>query len=306
MQEEVQRYLLSLDIEAEASENTIAAYRNDLSQLLTFLLRYQTADGQKLANWDQVTAEIAQEYVFQLSERSYASSTVARKVAAVKSFFDYMYTRGIIENDPAALLESPKVKKHIPHTISHDDVERLLAAPKQYVTAQAFRDSALIETLYATGMRVTELVNLDVADLDLEAGLLVCGANDKRRRIARLDPAVQEALRIYMEKGRPALVVRPSETALFLNHRGQRLTRQGLWLIIKRYVTEVGIEEPVTPHTLRHSFATHLLSTGAGLREVQRRLGHASLSTTQVYKQVSDESAPEITIDGKPVTDSED
>ena len=127
MQEEVQRYLLSLDIEAEASENTIAAYRNDLSQLLTFLLRYQTADGQKLANWDQVTAEIAQEYVFQLRERSYASSTVARKVAAVKSFFDYMYTRGIIENDPAALLESPKVKKHIPHTISHDDVERLLA-----------------------------------------------------------------------------------------------------------------------------------------------------------------------------------
>ncbi|GIK71579.1 MAG: tyrosine recombinase XerC [Chloroflexota bacterium] len=305
MQEEVQRYLLSLDIEAEASENTIAAYRNDLSQLLTFLIRYQTVDGQRLTEWEQVTPEIMQEYVFQLHERSYASSTVARKVAAVKSFFDYMYTRGVIEKDPAALLESPKVKKHIPHTISHDDVERLLAAPKQYNTAQAIRDSALIETLYATGMRVTELVNLDVSDLDLEAGQLVCGANDKRRRVAHLDSAVQESLRLYMEKGRPALVVRPSESALFLNHRGQRLTRQGLWLIIKRYVTEVGIEEPVTPHTLRHSFATHLLNTGAGLREVQKRLGHASLSTTQVYRQVSDESAPEITIDGKPLVEDE-
>lgn len=305
MQEEVQRYLLSLDIEAEASENTIAAYRNDLSQLLTFLIRYQTVDGQRLTEWEQVTPEIMQEYVFQLHERSYASSTVARKVAAVKSFFDYMYTRWVIEKDPAALLESPKVKKHIPHTISHDDVERLLAAPKQYNTAQAIRDSALIETLYATGMRVTELVNLDVSDLDLEAGQLVCGANDKRRRVAHLDSAVQESLRLYMEKGRPALVVRPSESALFLNHRGQRLTRQGLWLIIKRYVTEVGIEEPVTPHTLRHSFATHLLNTGAGLREVQKRLGHASLSTTQVYRQVSDESAPEITIDGKPLVEDE-
>ena len=207
MQEEVQRYLLSLDIEAEASENTIAAYRNDLSQLLTFLLRYKTVEGKRLSGWDQVTSEIVQEYVFQLRERDYASSTVARKVAAVKSFFDYMYTHSIIENDPTALLESPKVKKHVPHTISHDDVERLLAAPKQYTTAQAMRDSALIETLYATGMRVTELVNLNVADLDLEAGQLICGANDRRRRIARLDSTVQGAMRLYMAKGRPALVV---------------------------------------------------------------------------------------------------
>ncbi len=306
MQEEVQRYLLSLDVEAEASENTIAAYRNDLSQLLTFLMQYRTVDGQPLAGWNEVTAEIVQEYVLQLRERDYASSTVARKVAAVKSFFDFMYTRNIIEHDPAALVESPKVKKHIPHTISHEDVERLLAAPKQYNTAQAMRDSALIETLYATGMRVTELVNLNVADLELAVGLLVCGANDRRRRIARLDENVMDALRLYMEKGRPALVVRPDEPALFLNHRGQRLTRQGLWLIIKRYVAEVGITEPVTPHTLRHSFATHLLNTGAGLREVQRRLGHASLSTTQVYKQVSDESAPQITIDGKPVVGSDE
>lgn len=301
MQEEVQRYLLSLGIEEEASDNTVAAYRNDLSQLLTFLMHYAAPDGTRVDSWGQVTPAVIQDYVFHLRDRDYASSTVARKVAAVKSFFEYMRTHDLIEHDPAALLESPKVKKHIPHTISHVDVELLLAAPKQQDTPQALRDSALLETLYATGMRVTELVSLDESDLDLEEGTLVCGADSKRRRVAPLDAAVLAALRAYMERGRPALVVRPNETALFLNHRGQRLTRQGLWLIIKRYVKEVGIQEQVTPHTLRHSFAAHLLHTGAGLREVQRRLGHASLSTTQVYKQVVEETAPEITIDGKPV-----
>lgn len=301
MQEEVQRYLLSLGIEEDASDNTVAAYRNDLSQLLTFLMHYTAPDGTRVTNWEQVTPAVIQDYVFHLRDRDYASSTVARKVAAVKSFFEYMRTHGLVEHDPAALLESPKVKKHIPHTISHEDVEQLLAAPKQQATPQAWRDSALLEVLYATGMRVTELVNLNVGDLDLEQGKMVCGADGKRHRVAPLDAAVQSALRVYMEHGRPALVVRPNETALFLNHRGQRLTRQGLWLIIKRYVKEVGIREQVTPHTLRHSFAAHLLHTGAGLREVQHRLGHASLSTTQVYRQVADETASEITIDGKAV-----
>jgi integrase/recombinase XerD len=299
MQEEVQRYLLSLGIEGDASDNTVAAYRNDLSQLLTFLMHYVAPDGTRVTDWAQVTPAVIQDYVFHLRDRDYASSTVARKVAAVKSFFEFMRTHGLVDEDPAALLESPKVKKHIPHTILHEDVERLLAAPKQQVTPQALRDSALLETLYATGMRVTELVNLNVGDLDLEQGKIVCGADGKRRRVAPLNITVQDALRVYMERGRPALIVRPNETALFLNHRGQRLTRQGLWLIIRRYVKEVGIREPVTPHTLRHSFAAHLLNTGAGLREVQRRLGHASLSTTQVYKQVAEETTPEITIDGK-------
>ncbi len=306
MQEEVQRYLLSLGIEEDASDNTVAAYRNDLSQLLTFLMHYAAPDGTRVTSWGQVTPAVIQDYVFHLRDRDYASSTVARKVAAVKSFFEFMRSHGIVENDPAALLESPKVKKHIPHTISHEDVERLLAAPKQHTTPQALRDSALLETLYATGMRVTELVNLDINDLDLTEGRMVCGANGKRRRVAPLDITVQEALRVYLQRGRPSLVVRTNERALFLNHRGQRLTRQGLWLIIKRYVKEVGIREQVTPHTLRHSFATHLLNTGAALREVQRRLGHASLSTTQVYRQVAEESAPEIVIDGETVELDED
>jgi len=301
MQEEVQRFLLSLGLEEDSSDNTVAAYRNDLSQLLTFLMHYTAPDGTRVTEWKQVTAAVIQDYVFHLRDRDYASSTVARKVAAVKSFFEFMRSHGIIMEDPAALLESPKVKKHTPHTIAHEDVERLLAAPKLQATPQGWRDSALLETLYATGMRVTELVNLNVDDLDLAPGYIVCGAASKRRRVAQLDDTVREALQLYTERGRPALVVRPQEQALFLNHRGQRLTRQGLWLIIKRYVKEVGIRDQVTPHTLRHSFAAHLLNTGAGLREVQRRLGHASLSTTQVYKQVAEESISEITIDGKTV-----
>ncbi|MCX6043063.1 MAG: tyrosine recombinase [Caldilinea sp.] len=301
MQEEIQQYLLLLAAEADASENTISAYRNDLGQLALFLRHYQRADGQPVTGWQDVTAAVAQDYVFALRSRGYASSTVARKVAAVKSFFDFLTEQGWIVDDPAALLESPKVKKQLPRTISYEEIERLLAAPRRQLSSQTIRDSALLETLYATGVRVSELVNLDLGDLDKVTGQLVCGASGKRRRVAQLNPDVQESLYRYLAEGRPALVVHADEPALFLNHRGQRLTRQGLWLIIKRYVKEIGIRGPVTPHTLRHSFATHLLNSGAGLREVQKRLGHASLSTTQVYKQMNDEAGVSLVIDGKPV-----
>jgi integrase/recombinase XerD len=301
MQKQIQSYLNHLAIDEESSENTIAAYRNDLGQLYTFLSQYSEVDGTTVTVWSDVSPVVIQNFVLNLRDRNYASSTVARKVAAVKSFFEYMIKHGDIETDPTASLASPKVKKHLPHTISYEEVERLLEAPLVQDSPQAKRDSALLETLYATGMRVTELVNLDVADLELESRQITCGASNRRRRVAPLNDRAAEAMAIYMEEGRPSLVVKPDEMALFLNHRGQRLTRQGLWLIIKRYVKEVNIQEPVTPHTLRHSFATHLLNKGAGLREVQRRLGHASLSTTQVYKQMKSESGPDITIDGKPV-----
>lgn len=302
MQKQIQIYLNHLAIDEESSENTIAAYRNDLSQLYTFLSRYTKHDGNTINTWDDVNLAVVQDYVLSLKERKYASSTVARKVAAVKSFFEYMLKHGDIKKDPTVHLASPKVKKHVPHTISYENVERLLEAPLAQDSPQAKRDSALLETLYATGMRVTELVNLDMADLDLENRQITCGASNRRRRVAPLNDRATDAMALYMEEGRPGLVVKPDEMALFLNHRGQRLTRQGLWLIIKRYVKEVNIEEPVTPHTLRHSFAAHLLNRGAALREVQRRLGHASLSTTQVYRQMrTTDSDADITIDGKPV-----
>lgn len=300
MQEKIHTYLEHLAEEDDASQNTIAAYRNDLSQFATFLANYRSPllpDGPQ--NWDDVDSVVAQSYVLDLKARTYESSTIARKVAAIKSYFEYLFEEGFIADDPAAQLESPKVKKHVPKPIRPEDVERLLAAPGQSNSSHALRDAALLQTLYATGVRVSELVNLDVGNLALDRKEVVCGEGGKRVRTAPLYSKAVESIALYLAEGRPDLVVDPNEPALFLNHRGQRLTRQGLWLIIKRYVKEVKIDVPVTPHTLRHSFATHLLHAGANLREVQERLGHASLSTTHVYKQMSSESSSEITIDGR-------
>ncbi len=300
MQEQIHHYLEHLAEEDDASQNTIAAYRNDLSQFATFLANYRSPllpDGPQ--NWDDVDSVVAQSYVLDLKARTYESSTIARKVAAIKSYFEYLFEEGFIADDPAAQLESPKVKKHVPKPIRPEDVERLLAAPGQSNSSHALRDAALLQTLYATGVRVSELVNLDVGNLALDRKEVVCGEGGKRVRTAPLYSKAVESIALYLAEGRPDLVVDPNEPALFLNHRGQRLTRQGLWLIIKRYVKEVKIDVPVTPHTLRHSFATHLLHAGANLREVQERLGHASLSTTHVYKQMSNESSSEIIIDGR-------
>jgi integrase/recombinase XerD len=197
----------------------------------------------------------------------------------------------VVSDDPTATLDSPKVKKRLPKAISREDIEQLLAAPAQGTSAKSQRDHALLELLYASGMRVTELVSLDVSDVNLAShSVRVRGkkASSKERVIPVGDRAL-DTLQIYVNKGRMQLVRDPEEPALFLNHRGQRLTRQGLWLIIKHYVDEVGISEDVTPHTLRHSFAAHKLSQGKSLQDIQKLLGHANISTTQVYQHVGQE-----------------
>ncbi len=196
-------------------------------------------------------------------------------------------------------MDSPKVKKQLPRPIKPEEIERLLAAPVATKSSKSARDKALMEVLYATGMRVTELVSLNLQDVDVDQRMVICGAGSKRSREVPIYPAAGAALAYYLEHGRPKLINDEADEALFLNHRGQRLTRQGLWLIIKRYVKQVDIKGVVTPHTLRHSFAAHMLNAGAGLREVQERLGHANLSTTQVYRQVSGGVAAELTIDGQ-------
>jgi len=198
----------------------------------------------------------------------------------------------IVVDDPTATLDSPKVKKRLPKAISREDIERLLAAPAQGTSAKSQRDHALLEMLYASGMRVTELVSLDVSDVNLASDTVrVRGKKtSSKERIIPVGDQALEALRTYVNKGRMQLVRDPDERALFLNHRGQRLTRQGLWLIIKHYVDEVGISEDVTPHTLRHSFAAHKLSQGKSLQDIQKLLGHANISTTQVYQHVGQET----------------
>jgi integrase/recombinase XerD len=293
MREQIQQFLDYITVEKGYSQNTLAAYRNDLTQFLSFLRG-------RVSGWDEVNRDTILEYVmFMKTEQEYASSTVARKVAAIKSFFHYLVERGQLQDDPTATLDSPKVRKRLPKSVSPEDMERLLNEPSRQQTPKALRDRALLEMLYATGLRVTELVSLNVDDVNLASSTTrVVRPKDKRERIVPIDSRALGPLRDYLERGRMQLLRDADETALFLNHRGKRLTRQGLWLIVKHYVHEVGIVEGVTPHTLRHSFAAHLVENKAELEYVQQILGHANISTTQVYTHVSsddttDESATE-------------
>lgn len=256
--------------------------------------RAQESSGE--LSWRTIDGSFVHGYLDFLKQRRYASSTVARKIAAVKSFFQYLHERRQVDVNPTLQLDVPKVKKSPPRTIDLSEIDRLLSAPARDGSAKSLRDKALIELLYATGMRVSELVSLDLSHVEAEEKRIICGAGGKRSRAIPLYANAIDAMLTYLKYGRPVLSKQRDESALFLNHRGQRLTRQGLWLIIKRYVEAVGIDGSVTPHTLRHSFATHMLNAGANLREVQQRLGHANLSTTQVYRQVSSDTADELTI----------
>ena len=286
MQDTVQAFLKFLEEEKGYAENTIAAYRNDLTQFVDYI------QVKVDSNWEAVDQDIINQYIDYLKKQDYSSSTVARKVAAMKSFARYLMAKGLIQNDPTASLDSPKVKKRLPKAISVEDINKLLEVTGANDTPKAQRDSAIIELLYASGMRVTELVSLNVDDIDFEAGTVRVGGKSSRvkeRYIPIIGNAI-ETLQSYVEDARPQLLRSQDDPALFLNHRGQRLTRQGSWLIIKRYVAEVGITDNVTPHTLRHSFAAHKLSLGQSLQDIQKLLGHANISTTQVYTHLAQEN----------------
>ena len=291
MQEQLTQFLEYLKVEKGYSKNTFSAYQNDLGQFVAFL---QHLPQQRPQSWSAVTRDHIISYILEMKEREYASSTIARKVAAVKSFFKFMEQTGHLKSNPAKELDTPRAEKHLPATISAEDIDRLMAAPKGGAPA-ALRDRAMLEMLYATGLRVSELVALDLGDVDIENGTVRCMGKGRKERVLPVYDRAREALQTYIEKGRPRLVgSHNGEEALFLNRRGTRLTRQGLWLIIKHYVEEVGINDTVTPHTLRHSFATHMLSGGADLRAVQQMLGHANISTTQIYTQVTADRMREV------------
>ena len=279
MWEQIEAFLTYLTTEKDCSENTTSAYRNDLTQFVD-------AISGRVDAWQEVDNPVLTAYVDHLQEQKYASSTVARKVAAVKSFFHYMLDTGRLQDDPTATLDSPRVQKRLPKILSSEEVDRLLNKPVQMTDPKALRDKAFLELLYATGMRVSELVALDVDDVQLKAQQVHCVNRANRQRTLPLSERATKALRLYLERGRDVLLRDRHENALFLNHRGKRLTRQGLWLIIKGHVQEAGLDTNVTPHTLRHSFATHLLDDGKDLREVQKLLGHANISTTQIYTEM--------------------
>lgn len=294
MDTSIQEFLDYLTAERGSSGNTIAAYRNDLTQFHELMLEQGRLAGD--GDWSGLTRDDLIEYILRLKEREYSSATVARKVAAMKSFCGFLLRIGAIEDNPAEALESPKVKKHLPTTLTPGEVDQLLALPAQLGdTPKARRDTALLEVLYATGMRVSELAGLMLDDIDLDAGTARCIGKGNKERVMPLYAEAAHAVQAYLENGRPALLGRDrAERTLFLNPRGEQLTRQGLWLIIKGYARQIGLEERVTPHTLRHSFATHMLNGGAGLREVQKLLGHANISTTQVYTHISQDRLREV------------
>ncbi len=287
MDARIQEFLDYLVAEKGSSDNTVAAYRNDLTQFYDFVTQPRQLDGQPA--WENLTRDHLINYILFLKDREYSSATVARKIAAMKSFCHFLLRTGVIADDPAEDLDSPKVKKQLPQTLSPAEVDRLLALPAEAGRGpKALRDAALLELLYATGMRVSEVAHLTVDDVDLEGGTVRCVGKGSKERVMPLYPKAVETLRDYLDNGRNALLGEDrNERTLFLNPRGERLTRQGLWLIIKSYARELGLEGRVTPHTLRHTFATHMLDGGAGLREVQRLLGHANISTTQIYTHVS-------------------
>ena len=310
MQQDVERFLQVLEADRGFSVNTIFAYRNDLTQFLTFLAGESALEGGRAAaddgaidvpglmsrqvsrvqSWDQLTDNDLTNYLLFLRSRKYASSTVARKMAAIKSFFNFLIAEGQLRGDPGARMTAPRVDKYTPRSISLVEVERLLQQPAQQGDSaarrpEASRDRAMLETLYATGMRVSELVALDCEDVNLLERHMRCAGRTSRERLVPIRERAIEAIDHYLFQARPLLALR-EENALFLNHRGNRLTRQGFWLILKSYASKAEIAD-ITPHTLRHTFATHALGRGADLREVQQLLGHVSISTTQVYRRMA-------------------
>lgn len=288
MRKERESFLNHLATQKGFSSNTVEAYRNDLSQLASYIEEQAVAKGYSAA-WSSVDRNLLIGYILDLKERGYASATVARKVAAMKSFFDFLVSEGILKADPTENLSSPRVGKSLPKALSVRDLEALLNEPAKSSSVEAMRDKAMLELMYACGMRVSELVSMNVADLDLSAGFVRCFGKGSKERVIPIHDKAIGALEVYLAKARPALLRDTDEKALFLNRRGERLTRQGFWLILKAYVKAAGITADVTPHTLRHSFATHMLRGGADLRAVQELLGHANISSTQVYTHLTSE-----------------
>lgn len=285
MEEQLFAFLSYLEREYRYSENTIAAYRNDLSQFLDFV---EGRSGSKLTEWSAVTEDDIGAYLAYMKHKDqpYASSTIARKVAAIKSFYNYLASHDIVEINPTVDIDSPKVKKRLPQTLTLEEVERLLEAPAGGDSAKSLRDMTLLNILYETGLRVTEVVSIQLDDLDLSRSILSSPTRQGDTREIPLEKETAALLEGYLAEGRPQLAKNKRERALFLNHRGEKLTRQGLWLIIKGYARQAGLNAEVTPHTLRHSFAVHRLSKGSRLEDIQRLLGHANISTTQIYTQL--------------------
>lgn len=294
MDDHIGHFLNFMSVEKGASGNTVAAYKNDLQQFDSFLIGLR-GNG-KPHDWEELERDLIIDYLLNLKRKNYAEATVARKVAAIKSFFQYLQAEGTIRRNPTESLESPRVGRSLPKPLSVTEVDELLEQPMKRNTPEAKRDRGMLELLYATGLRVTELVSLDMEDMNMAGPhpYVRCMGKGSKERTIPIHEQAAAAVMAYLNDGRAPLVKNRKESALFVNRRGERLTRQGFWLILKQYAKEANIASSVTPHTLRHSFATHMLRGGAPLRSVQELLGHANISTTQVYTQIANEHVRQV------------
>ena len=288
MIEEIKSFLNYLTVEKGFSENTIFAYRNDLHQLASFAEEEATKQG-LMPSWANFSRQGMLSHMLDLKERGYVPTTIARKVAAARSFFGFMVAEGIIKANPTENMSSPSVGKSLPKPISISQVRQLLDQPAKLSTLEAKRDKAMLELLYASGMRISELVALNLGDVDTEGGYVRCFGKGHKERLIPIYEQAAMAVKEYIEETRPKLARKKEESALFLNPRGERLTRQGFWQKLKEYAKSANLNTQISPHTLRHSFATHMLSGGADLRAVQELLGHANISTTQIYTHLTTE-----------------
>jgi len=283
----IENFLHYLSVEKGYSENTISAYKNDLAGLIEYAQK-DAAFSRPGASWAHFTRQHMLGYMLNLKERGYVATTSARKIAAARSFFSFLLAEGTIKNDPTENMSSPSVGKALPKPIPISQVRQLLEQPSKSSTSESRRDRAMLELLYASGMRISELVSLNMGDVNFEGDFFVrCLGKGRKERIIPLYEQIAKTVKTYVDEDRPKLAHGKKENALFLNARGDRLTRQGFWQKLKEYAKSAGLSSQISPHTLRHSFATHMLSGGADLRSVQELLGHANISTTQVYTHLT-------------------
>lgn len=280
----IEQFKSYLTTEKKSSANTVSSYVRDLTQFDRYLQNEGTA-------LDQVDTSVIEGYDSWLTGKGKSAATVTRSLASLKCFYGWMVSNGRMESNPALQAKSVKVERKLPQVLTSQEVELLLSQP-QCVDQKGYRDHAMLELLYATGIRVSELISLDVEHVNLAAGFIRCYSKNKER-IIPLYPGAVRAISDYVRNVRPQLAVE-GEHALFVNMNGERMSRQGFWKIIKGYQEKAGIKTDITPHTLRHSFAAHLLANGADLRSIQEMLGHSDISSTQIYTQLVNQKLKDI------------
>ena len=285
MERQLKYFFDFLENDKKLSDNTLQSYKRDLKPFKRYIEACEI-------NYNHVKEEDIKDYIKELQEEGKKASSISRCIASIRSFYQFVLKRKKIKVDPTANIQSPKIEKRVPSVLTSKEVELLLDQPKD-VDLKGTRDKAMLEFAYATGMRVTEIISLNIDDVNLEEGYVTCKTGNKQRTIP-LGTMSLNALKEYVDDARDVLIKNDDEKALFVNVNGGRLTRQGFWKIIKYYKEQAHITKDITPHVLRHSFATHLLQNGADLKAIQTMLGHSDISSTQVYMQFQDEGLKNI------------